>query len=188
METVVKLDKKYSFDEYLKLEKQTREKHDFYYGEVYNMAGGTKRHNKIIHEIIFCLRNKINRNDCEFYSENVKLELDEDKFYVYPDLMITCDKSDLKDDTETIIKNPVIIIEVLSPATEIYDRNIKKIKYLKLPSLKYYLMISQDMIRIEMYEKVNSHIAFTIYEKPEDTINFKQLDFSIPVSDIYEKI
>ncbi len=182
----IKLDTKYSFNEYLELEIKTREKHDFYYGEVYNMAGGTKKHNEIIQEIIFSLRSKINKKKCKIYFENVKLELREDKFYVYPDIMMTCDKSDLEDDSKNTIKNPSIIIEVLSESTELYDRNTKKNYYLQLPSLKYYLMVSQNETKIEMYEKINSQIAYSFYKLPEDVINFKQFDFKMPVSEIYD--
>ena len=186
MNTALKLEQKYSFNEYLKLEKETHEKHDFFYGEVYNMAGGTKLHNKLIHKITFSLNSKLNKKDCEFYSENIKLELKKDKYYVYPDIMITCNKDDLKDDKETIIKNPVIIIEVLSDSTELYDRNTKKRYYLDLPSVKYYLLVSQNENRIEMYEKINSHIEFFIFEKLDEIINFKQLDFKIKFSEIYQ--
>ena len=100
--------------------------------------------------------------------------------------MVTCNKDDLKDDKETIIKNPVVIIEVLSDSTELYDRNTKKRYYLDLPSVKYYLLVSQDEKRIEMYEKINSHIEFFIFEKLDDIINFKQLDFKIKFSEIYK--
>ena len=152
------------------------------------MAGGTIRHNIIINEINYILKDLINGKKCILLTENVKLEIKKDNFYVYPDIMVTCDKSDFEDNNNTIIKNPVIIIEVLSPSTEIYDRNTKKNKYLKLPSLKYYLIVAQDNVHIEMYEKIQSKIFFTVYDKQDKTIDFKQLDFKMPVSDIYSKI
>jgi len=185
MNTAKKGNKTYSYSEYLELEKKTNEKHDFYFGEVFNMSGGTKLHNEIIQEIIFCLRNKINNQKCKIYFENVKFEIKKDNFYVYPDVMITCNKEDLENNKDTLIRHPIIIIEVLSESTELYDRNTKKKFYLEHPSLKYYLLVSQENQRVEMYEKINSHIEFSYYEKPDAIINFRQLNFEITISDIY---
>lgn len=186
MDEALKLDREFSFDEYLELEETTQEKHDFYYGEVYNMAGGTKRHNEIVQEILFCFRSKIDKKKCKIYFENVKLELEKNQFYVYPDIMMTCDDDDLQDDSGIMIKNPSIIIEVLSKGTELYDRDTKKKHYLQLPSLKYYLLVAQNEMRIEMYEKINSHIEYSFYEHSEDIIKFKQFDFQMFVSEIYD--
>ena len=185
MKILEKKEKTYSYTEYIQLENTSREKHDFYYGEVFNMAGGTKLHNEIVNEVFFCLRNKSKKKECKIYTENVKLELEQNNFYVYPDLMLTCNEADLKNNKDTIIRHPSIIIEILSPSTELYDRNIKKKHYLELPSLKYYLLISQDEKKIEMYEKIEKRIEYSSYEKPEDIINFKQLNLKITVSDIY---
>jgi len=75
----------------------------------------------------------------------------------------------------------------LSDSTEVYDRNIKKHYYLKLQSLKYYLLISQNETKIEMYEKLKDRIEYSCYEKPDEIISFRQLGFDIKVYDIYTK-
>ena len=188
MEATKKTTKKYTFENYLKLEKETREKHDFYYGEVYNMAGGTKKHNLLIHSVLFALYKRQQEKKCQIFSENIKLELIPDQFYVYPDIMLTCNKEDLKNDKDTTIKNPVIIVEILSDSTEIYDRNTKKKYYLTLPSLKYYVLVSQEKISIEIYERVNSHWEFRFFENSDNIVKFRQLNFEIPVGEIYQNI
>jgi len=185
MNTAKKENKTYTYSEYLDLEKETNEKHDFYFGEVYNMAGGTIKHNLIVNNISYILKNSFNNKKCLILTENVRFEIKKDNFYVYPDVMITCNKEDLENNKDTLIKHPEIIFEVLSDSTELYDRNTKKKFYLEHASLKYYLLISQKDQRIEMYEKINSHIEFSYYEKPEELINFRQLDFKISVSDVY---
>ena len=183
----IKFDKKYSYNEYLKLEKETHEKHDFYFGEVYNMAGGTIKHNELIQEIIILFRKK-NKKKCKILFNDVKLELIPDEYFVYPDLMLTCDKDDLKNNKDTIIKKPFAIVEVLSKSTEMYDRNVKLKYYLKISSLKYYVLVSQEAIRVEVYERVNSHWEYRFFEKEDEIIKFKQLDFNIFVKDIYQNI
>lgn len=178
----------YSFKEYLKLEEQTREKHDFYFGEVYSMAGGTIRHNQLVNRLLFVFNNHFSEKKCLVLTENVKLELSRDEFYVYPDMMLTCQPDDLADDKSSMVKKPVLIVEVLSEATELYDRNIKKKHSLELPSLKYYLLVSQNQMRVEMYEKTESQILYSSYEKIDETIDLKQLGLSISLKDIYESV
>ncbi|MEN8121809.1 MAG: Uma2 family endonuclease [Bacteroidota bacterium] len=187
MGATARKDKSYSFSEYIEFEQSTNEKHDFYYGEVYNLAGGTIRHSQIIFSSSNILHKFLTKKNCITLTNDVKLELDKDQFYVYPDVIVTCDNDDLSDNTETIIKNPLIIVEILSDSTELYDRNIKKHYYLKLPSLKYYLLISQKETRIEMYEKIENRIEYSSYETPEQEINFQQLGFKIKIADIYTK-
>ncbi|MEN8123291.1 MAG: Uma2 family endonuclease [Bacteroidota bacterium] len=185
MNTANKRNKTYSYNEYLELEKETNEKHDFFFGEVFNLAGGTIKHNLIVNNISYTLKGRLKNKRCLILTENVKFEIKKDDFYVYPDIMLTCDEEDLKNNKDTLIKHPIIIIEILSESTELYDRNTKKKFYLEHPSLKYYLLVSQETQRVEMYEKNNSHIEYSYYEKSEEIINFRQLDFNMSVSDIY---
>ncbi len=185
MPAIVQKEKNYNFSDYLELEKETNERHELFYGEVFNLAGGTLKHNMLCSISSDVLKGKTEKDKCFTFINDVKLELDTDRFYVYPDVVISCDKKDLSDLTGTIIKNPVIIVEVLSDSTELYDRNIKKHYYLKLASLKYYLLVSQNEMKIEMYEKLENRIEYSSYETLEETMKFRQLDFEIKVSDIY---
>ena len=109
MPAIKKEDKKYSFSEYIELEKETNERHDFFYGEVYNLARGTIKHSKLIFSSSNILNQFLYNKSCITLTNDVKLELDEKQFYVYPDVIVSCDKDDLADDSETIIKNPLII-------------------------------------------------------------------------------
>ncbi|MEA3446663.1 MAG: Uma2 family endonuclease [Bacteroidota bacterium] len=185
MDTLIKKEKLYKLSEYLKLEKETHEKHDFYFGEVYNMADGTIKHNLLTLSAYNRLYDYWDKKNCLVLINDVKLELAQNQFYVYPDIIVTCDKENVSNNADTIARKPVIVIEVLSDSTELYDRNIKKHYYLKLPSLKYYLLISQNETKIEMYEKFKNRIEYSYYEKPEQIIIFQQFDFEIKIADIY---
>ncbi|MCF8371152.1 MAG: Uma2 family endonuclease [Bacteroidales bacterium] len=185
MNAIKEEQKIYSFQDYLKLEEQSQEKHDFFFGEVYNMAGGTLDHNEIILALARAFYNSLSHIKCKTYANEVRLELKANEFYVYPDVLVTCDKNDLSNKESVFIQNPSIIVEVLSDCTELYDRNIKKHYYLKLPSLKYYLLVSQNETKVEMFEKIENRIEYSFYENPDEFIEFQQLGFNIKVTDIF---
>ena len=185
MQTLKKEQKQFNFSEYLKLEEETHEKHDFYFGEVYNMAGGTIKHNLLTLSVYNAFDSFFRKKKCLVLISDVKLELAKDQFYVYPDVMVTCHNNDLSNNEDTMVRNPCIVVEVLSGSTELYDRNIKKHYYLKLPSIKYYLLVSQDETKIEMYEKFKDRIEYSYYENPGQIIIFQQFDLKVRVADIY---
>ena len=122
METLVKK-RKYTYQEYLKLELDTDVRYEFWNGEVFTMAGTSKGHNDIVANINGFLRNHYKPRGCSVHSESVKLELEKENYYVYPDLLLSCDDADKTD--AYLIKNPSQIVEVLSPSTESYDRRVK---------------------------------------------------------------
>ena len=122
METLVKK-RKYTYAEYLQLELDTDVRHEFWNGEVFAMAGTSKGHNDIVANINGFLRNHFKPLGCSVHSESVKLELEKENYYVYPDLLLSCDDADKTD--AYLIKNPSLIVEVLSPSTESYDRREK---------------------------------------------------------------
>lgn len=177
-----------SFEEYLELEKSSEERLEYYFGEVFAMAGSTKRHNRIVGNIRRLLENLIDPTNCDVFSENVKLELLKNARYVYPDVMMTCSTEDLKDDTETIIRHPSIVIEVLSERTADYDTGGKKRAYFQLPSLHYYVIIWQKTCAIEVYERESDFWKLRTYVKPEEMVVFPKFDFKIPVKEVYRQV
>jgi Uma2 family endonuclease len=185
MSTLKKEEKHYTFPEYLKMEEESHEKHDFFFGEVYNMAGGTIRHNLLTGSIYSALKSNFKGKKCMVLFNDVKLELKSNDFYVYPDVIVSCDKNDMLNTKDNIIRHPSIIIEVLSDSTELYDRNIKKHYYLQLPSLKYFLLVAQNETRIEMYEKIEDRIEYSFYEDATQPVHFRQFNFEMSVADIY---
>lgn len=176
----------YTFEEYLALEQDTQVRYQYYQGEVFMMAGGTKRHNKLASNIGFMISSQ--KPDCEIFLNDVKLEFQAKNYYVYPDVMLTCDKNDLKDDQESIVRNPSLVVEVLSDSTASYDSNEKKNRYFALPSLWYYILISQKTPLIEVYEREVKFWKYTSYTNLEDSIVLDKLNLRLKLSDIYKKI
>ena len=189
METLLAPKTMYSYEEYIAKEEETREKHDFFFGEVSNMAGTTDTHNMIVLRLSSLILNFLDSENskCKVFAENVKLELVKNEYYVYPDLMLTCDKRD--EETRTMKKYPNIIFEVLSNSTEDYDRGTKWKHYKTIPTLMYYVLVSQYEYLIEVYEKINDFKwEYTTYTRLEQTISCDKLGFVLNTTQIYKNI
>ncbi len=184
----ISLKRRYSFEEYLKLEKQEGIRYEYYSGEVYTMAGGSMNHSDVSDNINGVLKSAFAEKECRSFQENLKIELGKGKSYVYPDVVLTCNNADVEDGY--IIRNPLLIVEVLSPSTESYDRNVKWHQYRRMSSLKYFLFVSQERPFVEMYSRSqpNALYVYQAFDDMEDVIQFPELDFSLSLQQIYNKI
>lgn len=177
----------YSYEEYLILEQQDGVRYEYYHGEVFAMAGGTKRHNQIAGNFYVFFSGALS-DDCRVYSGDVKIEMHPHFHYVYPDIVVTCDSQDLENDQEVAISKPVIIVEVLSKSTQNYDLEHKKDAYMRLPSLEYYVLVSQNECLVKLYERRKDFWAYTFYDSAGQTIAFPKLNLTLTVGDIYKRV
>ncbi|MGG9961742.1 Uma2 family endonuclease [Ferruginibacter sp. SUN106] len=184
---IPKGDRKYTFAEYMAMEETSVEKHDFYHGEIFAMAGSSKSHNNIILNIAIALRTT-KKVGCDVFIDGMKLEIEKNEFYVYPDLIYTC--NDNIKGSDLYVKNPSIIFEVLSDSTALYDKEVKLKYYKRIESLNYYVLVAQKEIMVEVYSRINdSQIwQYQTFENLNETIEFERLGFVLPVSVIYENI
>ena len=119
--------------------------------------------------------------------ESVKVEVVKNEYYPYPDIVLTCDPTD---NNNQLVKNPVLIVEVTSKSTAANDRSFKWAHYRKIPSLCYYLLVSQDEVMVEMFSRNgSSHLwTFQDFTSPDDVILLDTLSYQLPVKAIYELI
>ena len=145
--------RRYTATDYLQLERSARERHEYRDGEILLMAGGTADHSLIVANVIGELRNRLKGKPCRAYESNLRVRIARTVLYTYPDISVICgprqpDPSDPSGETMT---NPRLIVEVLSPSTEAYDRGEKFDHYRKLDSLQEYVLVSQSTPRIETF-------------------------------------
>lgn len=176
-----------SYEEYLALEQQDGVRYEYYRGEVFAMAGGTKRHNRISKNMVAALDSLLS-NDCESFIGDVKVEIFPEGYYVYPDIAVTCDPQDLENDQKDFIQHPSLIIEVLSKSTQHDDLDNKKDAYLRLPYLEYYVLVSQEQCLIRLCERQKDFWAYKSYDSPDQSIAFPKLNLTLKVSDIYKRV
>lgn len=178
----------FSYEEYLQIEQNEGVRYEFHDGEVFAMAGGTKRHNSIAKNISKSLDTMLSEKPCQTFTSDVKLELIPQQKYVYPDVLLVCDPSDLENDLADSVSKPSLIVEVLSDSTMAYDLGAKKNWYFQIPSLKYYVLVWQNTCLVECYERKNDFWAYQSYQKITDILDLKDLKISLKLEDIYRQI
>jgi len=163
---------------YLALEERSPVRHELFEGVPYAMAGASLAHNRIVGNLYALLRPSALAKGCRIYTETVKLRVSARTFY-YPDLMVVCQGVPPHTHYE---EAPCLVVEVLSPATEGVDRREKLWRYLSLPSLEGYLLVSARERRVELYRK-EGDILHQVAEEGE--VPLPCLEGSLPVAEVY---
>lgn len=173
-----------SVEDYLEGEKHSKVRHEYVDGQVFAMAGESKRHNRIAGKFARFFGNHLENTDCEVYFESVKMKTSETKYY-YPDVVVACD--DVDDDYN--IENAVLVVEVLSPSTERTDRAEKLIAYKKMPSLREYVLVSANRVFVQIHRKIDVE-DWTVenFYETEDMIKLGSIDYEISVGEVYRNI
>ncbi len=178
----------YTFDEYVALEQTEGIRYEYWDGEVIAMAGATKRHNVIVQSLARILYSYARKNGCQVFAENVRQKLQTGQRYVYPDIIYTCDPADLENDMGVWVDSPSLLIEVVSVSTHGKDLHDKRPHYTKLPSLLYYLLVSQTDYRVEVFERNIDFWKYQIIEGETAVINLPLLGMAFPLADVYEGV
>lgn len=151
--------RKMSLDAFLDWEHEQPEKHEFVRGEVFAMVGGRRVHGVVLLNTASSLQQQLRGTPCRVFADSMKLQIGQDIFY--PDVFVTCDAADLR--TEHIFRAPKLIVEVLSPSTEGYDRGLKFSIYRALPSLAEYLLVHPDTGEASLFRRGGDGL-FTLHD------------------------
>jgi len=175
-----------TYEEYLVWESTQEVRHEYCNGEVIAMAGGTRNHNRISGNCFKLLDNALADRQCEVYISDVKVQVEPRKKYFYPDVVVTCDE---RDRTEPqLILFPCLIIEVLSPSTEAYDRGFKFSQYRKSESLQEYVLVQIEQPMVEVFQR-NQEGQWVVFEYClGDRIFLKSINIEIAVNDLYRQV
>jgi Uma2 family endonuclease len=172
--------------EYLEWEKTQELRYEYIDGEVFAMTGGTKPHNRIAINLGTELDNFLAEKGCEFYISDVKVQVSEAGPYHYPDVVVTCDERDKE--RIDMIRHPCLIVEVLSPSTEAFDRGKKFTRYRQSNTLQEYVLIESNEIAVECFRK-NDQGLWVLHTYGEgDTLNLESVGISIPVEKLYRRV
>lgn len=174
-------------EEYLELEEKSKIKHEYMDGEIFSMAGATRRHNLATNNISTELNLQLRETGCEVYANDFRVKIREGH-NVYPDVAVACPQI-LTEASETTLLNPVIVFEVLSKSTEKRDRGDKAEDYFRLDSLKDYILVSQYRVRVEHFSRQsNNEWTLRIHENLDDEIDLPSINCKIPLRLIYLKM
>jgi Uma2 family endonuclease len=187
---------KFTEDEYLQMERQSSEKHEFYNGKIFvmpghgdllAMSGAASNHNEIFTNVFGNIAFQLKGKPCRPYGSDMRLNIPENTLYTYPDIAIYC-KPPVDGPDDDIAHNPTVIIEILSPSTRNYDRGDKFKLYRDIESLKEYILIDAQTISVEAFRINDSgHWELEEIEHIGGMLLLNSVQRSIPLAEIYEE-
>ncbi len=166
-------------------------------GEIINMPGASRVHNLIAGNIFGELRTQLRGSGCETYMSDMRVSSPLTSSYFYPDVVIVCEEPRFEDDVFDILLNPIILVEVLSPSTEAYDRGEKFGHYRQLASLQEYILVAQDKVLVEHYRRQEKQESgpvtgkgwiFTDCRELEEILSLPSIQCELPLREIYERV
>lgn len=179
----------YTPEEYLKLEAESTDKHEYRDGEIILMTGGTTNHNKLAGKFYAKILLALEDQDCEVYVGDVRLWISRYREYTYPDVMIVEGKPIYQTPGTTTIINPSLIVEVLSKSTKARDLGDKFRYYRSIPEFKEYILIDQYSVLVEHFVKtVEGKWVLTEYETKEAVLKLESVQFEITLQELYKRV
>jgi Uma2 family endonuclease len=175
-------------EEYLEIERAAERKSEYFGGEMFAMAGATRRHLLIVTNLVIGLGQSLRDRPCEVYSTDMRHRVTPSGLYTYPDVMVACNKPQFADNRQDTLLNPVVIIEVLSESTRDYDRGRKFQHYRTLPSLKEYLTIAQDEPHVEHWLRHGDGWHLKEFSDPGQAARLDSISCTLTLTEIYNKV
>jgi Uma2 family endonuclease len=188
----------YSIAEYLALERESEERHEYLDGEIYEMAGESPEHGAVCTNIGGQLYTQLRGRDCQVFSKDIKVRSEPTPkrgyttkgLFSYPDLLVVCGELKFHDERRDVLLNPAVIIEVLSPTTEAFDRGEKWSRYQTwLPELSDYVLVSQSKPQIEHFHRQSSgEWLYSLVKELESSLHLTSINCTLQLADVYDRI
>lgn len=174
--------------EYLAAERGSAHRSEYVNGRVYALAGASRVHNLIVGNTFGALWSRLSGRRCEAYVNDMRVKVERTEMYTYPGVVALCDPPAFEDDRSDTLLNPAVIIEVLSPSTERYDRGEKFAHYRRIGSLREYVLVAQDIRRIDHYRRDGDSWVLTEVSDPDASLVLASLEVSLPLAVIYDRV
>lgn len=181
--------RRYTEAEYLAFERAAETKHEFYRGEIFAMAGASRQHNQITFNLAVSLGQQLANRKCIAFVTDMRVKVESTTLYTYPDAVITCSEPRFLDKEVDTLLNPQVVIEVLSDSTEKYDRGKKFEMYRTVPSLREYVLVSQDRAHIDRFS-LNEQGQWVLDDATglDSVIELSTVSCRLPLAEIYAKV
>jgi Uma2 family endonuclease len=179
----------FSLAEYFVQEEQAEQRSEFYEGEIFAMAGGTPNHNRLTGNVYTALRSALRGKSCEPFMADVRLLIKRRQLYTYPDVMVICGSLQYAPGRNDTVTNPALIVEVLSPSTEAYDRGKKFEFYRTIDSLQEYILVDQGRMYVERHRPLGlGRWEMTAFEASDDVLALASVGIELTLANIYEGV
>lgn len=172
--------------DYLAREFLERERHEYVNGQVYALSGASRRHGQVIANLATPAHIAARKlAGCQVFSQGVKVHVAARNSYYYPDVGASCEPGD---SDEYIVREPCFLIEVLSPATASIDRREKRLAYMTLDSLTEYVMVEQERMRVDFYQRDGGTWNLYILRQPDEVVELSCLALRLTLEQIYDGV
>lgn len=175
--------------DYLALERQAERKSEYLEGEMIAVTGASENHILAVTNLVRELSAQLKQHPCRVYSNDLRIQVSATGLYTYSDVVVACGERRFEDGHADTLPNPTLIIEVLSPTTESYDRGKKFEHYRALESLSEYVLVSQDQPRVEQFLRQDgNHWLFTATAGLDATVTLSSIQCELALTEIYDKV
>ncbi|MFA7240107.1 MAG: Uma2 family endonuclease [Sulfuricellaceae bacterium] len=168
---------------YLEMEMTSEERHEYVDGEIFAMSGASSPHNLIAGNLYMAFRAHLRGKPCQVFMSDIKLRVEAANCYFYPDLMVTCSEIDRQ--SRYVMNEPMLVVEILSPSTTLFDYNNKFAAYRQLPSLQEYVLVDAARMGIDCYRRNERDEWILRPYGAEESVVLHSLDLTFPVEAAY---
>ena len=157
-------------------------------GEIIAMSGASLAHNLITGNVFANLYIRLRGSGCLAFANEMRVSIPSVNSYFYPDVSVVCEEPRFQDDVFDTLLNPIVVVEVLSPSTEAYDRGDKFAHYRQLTSLQEYILVSQDKVRVDHYVRHAAQWILTDFQELDQQLPLTSIQCELPLQEIYESV
>ena len=174
----------YSFDEYVRFERDAGNKHEFVHGAILAMAGGTIEHGALCAAVLGLLRDQLQGQRCRVFDSNARVRVTQTGNAYYPDASVVCEALVVDPADQLSMLNPTVLVEVLSPSTQSYDTGEKLADYFGIPSLLHVVHIHHDDHRVDVHTRRDDGFSLASFGPGESAV-LSRLNVSLSVDELY---
>ena len=175
-------------EEYLTSEREAIFKNEYLDGRIIAMSGASLAHTFITADILTELNIQLRGKACQVISNDMRVKTGPKGAYFYPDVVVFCGEPQFEDNVFDTLLNPTLIVEVLSPSTEVYDKGEKFARYQELSSLREYLLVAQDRVHVEHYRLIEAVWVPTQFDSLDDVLSLVSIGCELPLQEIYRRV
>lgn len=177
---------RFDFADYVRLEESSNTKHEFLGGTVWAMAGGSPDHARVIANVSALLNAQLSGKRCSVFSSDLMVRIQATGLATYPDVTVVCERLELdpEDPKRHAVINPRVIVEVLSPSTEAYDRGEKLDHYRQMPSLAAVVLVAHDRHHIDLWRRDGNRWTMVAADE-SGTVDLEEIGCCLHVEDVY---
>ena len=182
----LKKEDRVSPDAYLEMEMASEERHEYVDGEVFAMVGAASAHNLININLVSLIRDHLRGGSCRVFAIDIKLRVETANCYFYPDAMVTCSETDRQ--SRYVMNEPLLVVEILSPSTALYDRDKKFAAYRQLPSLQEYVLVDAEQMGIDCYRRGEGGEWILHPYSVGEAVTLHSLSLTFPIEAAYQDV